>query len=288
MPRIASCTSAFREVADFEEFAVHIRDLLDQAAGADLVVLPELITFELMTAVPGWRDAADLEPVVETVQFTDRYRELMAREAAERGQHILAGSHLDRTGDGGLLNVSPLFGPDGTLLHEHAKTHLFPLEHSLGIREGDAMAVVELPFGVVGVNICYEVEIPECSASLTEQGAQIVLVPSLTITEAGFWRVRHCAAARAVENQIYTVHSGVAGPARGLWPGAWARSAVLGPCDAGWPDNGVLAETAANVDAVAVADVDLQRLAENRRTGAATTFADRRRRAERYRAWPSH
>ncbi|MGW4032648.1 nitrilase-related carbon-nitrogen hydrolase [Streptomyces sp. NPDC004838] len=288
MPRIASCTSAFREVADFEEFAAHLRELLDQAAGADLVVLPELVTFELMTAVSGWRDAVDLEPLVETVRFADRYRELMAREAAERGQHILAGSHLVRTGDGGLLNVAPLFGPDGALLHEHAKTHLFPLEFSLDIGEGDDMAVVELPFGVVGVNICYESEIPECSASLTEQGAQIVLVPSLTLTEAGFWRVRHCAAARAIENQIYTVHSGVAGPARGPWPGAWARSAVLGPCDAGWPDNGVLAETTANVDAVAVADVDLQRLAENRKTGAATTFADRRRRAERYRAWPSH
>ncbi|WP_329013822.1 nitrilase-related carbon-nitrogen hydrolase [Streptomyces sp. NBC_00690] len=288
MPRIASCTSAFREVADFEEFAAHIRDLLDQSAGADLVVLPELITFELMTAVPGWRDAVDLEPAVETVQFTDRYRELMAREAAERGQHILAGSHLVRTGDGSLLNVAPLFGPDGALLHEHAKTHLFPLESSLDIGEGDDMEVVELPFGVVGVNICYEAEIPECAASLTEQGVQIVLVPSLTITEAGFWRVRHCAAARAIENQIYTVHSGVASPARGPWPGAWARSAVLGPCDAGWPDNGVLAETVANVDAVAVADVDLQRLADNRKTGAATTFADRRRRAELYRAWPSH
>ncbi|MGW6460350.1 nitrilase-related carbon-nitrogen hydrolase [Streptomyces sp. NPDC055078] len=288
MPRIASCTSAFRDVADFEEFSAHVRELLDRAAGADLVVLPELITFELMTAAPGWRDAVDLEPAVQTVRFADQYREMMAREAAERRQHILAGSHLVRSGDGRLLNVAPLFGPDGTLLHEHAKTHLFPLEFSLGIGEGDEMAVVELPFGIVGVNICYESEIPECSASLTEQGVQILLTPSLTLTEAGFWRVRHCLAARAVENQIYTVHSGVAGPARGQWPGAWARSAVLGPCDTGWPDNGVLAETAANVDAVAVADVDLQRLAENRRTGAATTFADRRRRAERYRAWPSH
>ncbi|MFC5993551.1 nitrilase-related carbon-nitrogen hydrolase [Pseudonocardia hispaniensis] len=288
MPRIAACTSQFREVTDFDAFAAHLRELLDRAAGADLVVLPELVTFELMTAVAGWRDATDLQPAIETAQFAEQYREFIAAEAAQRRQHVLAGSHLVRTGDGGLLNVAPLYGPDGTLVHEHAKTHLFPLEFTLGITEGDEMAVVELPFATVGVNICYEAEIPECSASLAEQGVQILLCPSLTLTEAGFWRVRHCLAARAIENQIYTLHSGAAGPARGPWPGAWARSSILGPCDTGWPDNGVLAETAPNVDAVAVADVDLDRLAENRKTGAATTFADRRRRADRYQVWPSH
>jgi predicted amidohydrolase len=288
MPRLASCTSAFRDVPDFASFAAHVRELLDRAPDADLVVLPELVTFELMTAVPGWRDATDLAPAIETTRFADQYRDFIGREAAGRRQHILAGSHLVRRDDATLLNVAPLFGPTGKLLHEHAKTHLFPLEFTLGIGEGDAMTAVELPFAVVGINICYEAEIPECAAALVEQGVQILLSPSLTLTEAGFWRVRHCLAARAIENQIYTLHSGAGSVARGPWPGAWARSSVLGPCDAGWPDDGILAETAPNVDDVVVVDVDLERLAENRKTGAATTFADRRRRAERYRAWPSH
>ncbi|WP_448616535.1 nitrilase-related carbon-nitrogen hydrolase [Modestobacter sp. URMC 112] len=288
MPRVAGCTSAFREVGDFDQFADHVRELLDRAAGADLVVLPELVTFELMTAVPGWRDATDLSPVLATAEFADRYRDFASTEAARRGQHLLAGSHLARTGDGRLLNVAPLYGPTGALLHEHAKTHLFPAEASLGVSEGDEMHVLELPFAVVGVNTCYEAEIPECSAALAEQGVQVVLSPSMTFTRAGFYRVRHCLAARAIENQVYAVHAGAAGPARGPWPGSWAASSVLGPCDVGWPDDGVLAETPPNLDAVAIADLDLERLAENRKTGAATTYADRRRRAERYRAWPSH
>jgi predicted amidohydrolase len=288
MPQIAGCTSRFRDVADFDGFAGHVRELLDGAAGTDLVVLPELVTFELMTAVPGWRDATDLSPALETARFADQYRDFLSGEAAERGQHILGGSHLVRTGTGDLRNVAPLFGPTGELLHEHHKTHLFPLEHTLGIGEGDDMAVVELPFADVGINICYEAEIPECSASLAEQGVQIVLCPSLTLTEAGFWRVRHCLAARAIENQVYAVHSSVASPARGPWPGAWGRSSILGPCDVGWPEDGVIADSTPNTDTVVRAEVDLERLAENRKTGAATTYADRRRRADRYRAWPSH
>lgn len=288
MPRIATCTSRFREISDFDGFARHIGELLDLAAGADLVVLPELVTFELMTTVDGWRDAEDLQPALDSVDYADRYRELIAGEAASRHQYVLAGSHLVRSGDGTLRNVAPLFAPDGRLVHEHAKTHLFPLEFTLGIGEGDDMQVVELPFARVGINICYEAEIPECAASLAEQGAQIILCPSLTLSEAGYWRVRHCLAARAIENQIYAVHSGVSSAPGGAWPGSWARSSVLGPCDVGWPDNGVLAETAPNVDAVAIADLDLDHLAKNRENGAATTFADRRRRAAQHRAWPSH
>ena len=40
------------------------------------------------------------------------------------------------------------------------------------------------PSPKVGFNVCYEAEIPECAASLAEQGAEIILCPSLTFTEA--------------------------------------------------------------------------------------------------------
>ncbi|WGX95891.1 nitrilase-related carbon-nitrogen hydrolase [Nocardioides sp. L-11A] len=288
MVRVATCNVEFREVSGFADFADHLREVLDQARGADLVVLPEAVTFELMTAAPSWSGATDMAPVLATAGYADDFRELMAQEAAARGQYLLAGSHLVPTGEGGYRNVAVLHDPTGAVVHEHAKTHLFPLEHTLDIVEGDEMAVVDLPFGKVGIVICYESQIPECASSLVEQGAQILLCPSLTLTRAGFWRVRHSLAARAIENQVYTVHSGVAGPARGVWPGAYATSAILGPCDAPLPDDGVIAETPADVDGVAVADLDLALLATLRESGATTTYQDRRRRVERYRAWPSH
>ena len=104
----------------------------------------------------------------------------------------------------------------------HDKTHIFPAEAQWSTEEGDTVEMVELPFAKVGFNVCYEAEIPECAATLVEQGAEIILCPSFTFTEYGFWRVRHCAQARAIENQVYFVHcaTGADVPADGPLPPA--------------------------------------------------------------------
>jgi predicted amidohydrolase len=286
MPSIATCTFVLRPLTDFGGFETHVRSVLDAAVGADLVVLPELLTTELFTLEPGWEQAA-AEDFRLIARHTDRYLELFAREARERRQVILAGSQLVETEDG-VRNVAHLFGPQG-LLHAHAKTHLFPSEAVYGTGEGDDLAVVELPFGVVGINICYEVEIPECTAAAVEQGATIVLNPSMTLTEAGSWRVRHCAQARAVENQIYVAVAQMSGAPAGPISGCWGWSGIVSPCDAPWESpRGVLADLAPNTEGAAVADVSLDDLARVRDHGAVTTYRDRRRRADRYRAWPSH
>ncbi len=200
---VAACQLALRPVRGFADFAARVRTLLDGARDADLAVFPELFTIELFTALPGWREAplADL-PRIDT--FTEEYRALFAAEAHSRGQAILAGSHLVRQG-GQTLNVAHLFESGGRV-HTHAKTHIFPAESAWGSGEGERLEAVGLGSARVGVAICYEAEIPECASSYAEQGVAVVLCPSFTLTEHGFWRVRHCAQARAVENQIYMVH----------------------------------------------------------------------------------
>jgi len=200
---IAACNFAIRPVASFDEFADHARGMLDEAAGADLVLFPELFTVELFTTFPDWKETPATE-LTRIDKFTSEYRSLFGSEAKERSQYIVAGSHLMEV-DGRFLNIGHLFGPDGSMV-EHVKTHIFPAEGDWRTEEGEAMEVIELPFAKVGFNICYEAEIPECASALTEQGVDIILCPSFTFTEYGFWRVRHCAQARAVENQVYFVH----------------------------------------------------------------------------------
>jgi predicted amidohydrolase len=97
--------------------------------------------------------------------------------------------------------------------------------------------------------------------------------------------VRHCAAARAVENQVYVAHACTAGPPGPGLPGGFARSSILGPSDAPWAPNGIVVEGRTNVEYVIRGEVDLDVLHENRETGAAPTYRDRRRRAELYRHW---
>lgn len=283
---ISAVSFHLRPIGSFDEFADHARALLDQAAGSDLVVFPELFTLELFTIEPGWRDDP-VEALPRIAAYTDLYRTLFAEQARARNQFILAGTHLERRGDR-LLNVAHVFGPDGEH-YEHAKTHIFPGEAAWGTQEGDRMAAFDLPFARVGIAICYEAEIPEVASTLAEQGAEIILCPSHTFTEHGFWRVRHCAQARAIENQVFFVHCATGGDPGGPVPAAWTRSSILSPCDLPWAPDGVVAQaSAANVEQVVTGTVDLGVLRQNRIDGAATTFADRRRRADLYRGWPSH
>jgi predicted amidohydrolase len=282
---LAACQFEIRPVRDFEEFAGHVRALLDGARGADLVLFPELFTIELFTSLAGWQKAP-LSDLPHIDRYTRDYRDLFVHEARTRGQVILAGSHLVQAG-GHPLNVAHLFEPSGRV-HVHAKTHIFPAESAWGSGEGDALEPVDLGFAHVGVAICYEAEIPECASSYAERGVEVVLCPSFTLTEHGFWRVRHCAQARAIENQVYVAHCCAIGAPGAPLPGGWGRSSILSPCDVPWPADGVLAQAEPNRESVIRAELDLDALFANRQTGAAPTFRDRRRRAGLYRQWPSH
>ncbi|WP_283193281.1 carbon-nitrogen hydrolase family protein [Rhizobium sp. AN80A] len=290
MPRevtISACQYHVREIGGFEDMAMRVRTLLDQASGSDIVVFPELFTIELFTTLKNWKT----RPISELVlidEFTRDYQSLFSEEARRRGQFIAAGSHLVKVSEDRFENIAFLFGPNGELF-QHSKTHIFPAEAHWSTSEGSKMEVIQLPFAKVGFNICYETEIPECSASLVEQGAEIILTPSATFTEQGFWRVRHCAQSRCIENQIYLVHCCLGGQPGGPLPNGWAQSSVLGPCDLAWTNPaGIIAQAPTNVETTVTGTVNLDLLYDNRETGAATTFKDRRRRADLYRAWPSH
>jgi predicted amidohydrolase len=283
--KIAACNFAVRPVSSFDEFAAHVRQLLDGAPGVDLVLFPELFTVELFTTFPDWKELPASE-LVRVDKYTRDYRSLFESEAKERGQFIVAGSHLMKE-NGRYLNIGHLYEPDGTL-HQHVKTHIFPAEAEWQTEEGDEMHVVDLPFAKVGFNICYEAEIPECSAALTEQGVEIILCPSFTFTEYGFWRVRHCAQARCVENQIYFVHCCTGGQPGSPLPNGWARSSILSPCDLLWTADGIVAQAEPNAEVVVRGEVNIDKLYENREAGAAPTYRDRRRRADVYASWPSH
>jgi predicted amidohydrolase len=284
--RIAACQFAVRPVGSFDEFAEHARGLLDEAKGADLVLLPELFTTELFTTFADWKETP-ISELTRVDEYTREYRSLFEGEAKERDQYIVAGSHLMEK-DGRYLNVAHLFEPNGTM-HTHDKTHIFPAESGWSTGEGDTLDVIELPFAKVGFNVCYEAEIPECAATLTEQGAEIILCPSDTFTEYGFWRVRHCTQARCIENQVYMVHCCLGGQPGDPLPNGWAQSSILSPCDTLWESaDGIVAEAETNREMVIHGEIDIDKLYENRETGAAPTFRDRRRRADLYTRWSSH
>ena len=177
---IAACQFVIKPLKDFDAFAAQTVRLLDQAAGADLVLLPELFTLALFTTLDDWRNRP-VKDLILVDRYTNAYREFFADEAKRRKQFIVAGSHLEKK-RGGYLNVAYVYGPNG-LVHMHDKTHIFPAEAEWFTGEGDSVTAFDLPFARVGFNVCYEAEIPECAATLAEQGAEIILCPSFTFTE---------------------------------------------------------------------------------------------------------
>ena len=144
---------------------------------------------------------------------------------------------------------------------------------------GDKVQVFETDSGKVGVLVCYDVEFPELSRILADQGMQILFVPFLTDTQNAYNRVRFCAQARAVENECYVAIAGNVGnlPKVHNMDLQFAQSAVFTPSDFAFPINGIKAEASPNTETVIVSDVDLSLLTELREYGSVTNLKDRRK-----------
>jgi predicted amidohydrolase len=126
----------------------------------------------------------------------------------------------------------------------------------------------------VGLVICYDIEFPLLSRALAEAGAEIILAPSNTETEHGYWRVRTGCMARALENQVYTVHSPTVGPAPWCPPVEMnvGSAGIYAASDTGFPAGGVMALGELNKPQWVHAQVDLDLLAEVRKSGGVQTF----------------
>lgn len=123
---------------------------------------------------------------------------------------------------------------------------------------------------------CYDSEFAVLSQTLGRAGVELLLVPSCTDTEHGYWRVRHCSEARAIENQLFVVMSSIIdGDVRFDEINAHhGQGAIFTPCDTGFPVNGVLAQGVANKEGVAVATLDFSLLDSIRNSGSVLNLRD--------------
>ncbi|MGE1162605.1 nitrilase-related carbon-nitrogen hydrolase [Peribacillus simplex] len=274
---ITACQFRVENVSTFNEFQKQVEELINQVPeDSDYIIFPELLTIGL-SATFGIQDASS---VMRIDEYTNQYKELFRSISRKRKQIIIAGTHLERR-DNEYFNIAYIFDRNGSYV-EHKKTHIFPAEANWCTSEGDDLEVYSIGPVKIGIAICYEAEIPEISRILSVNGADIIFCPSYTFTEAGFWRVRHCAHARAIENQVYFVHCPTVGEPGAPLPDGYGRASILSPCDSAWPANGIVVEAEMNEHTIITGTVDMDELYENRKSGAATTFNDRNRRKDMY------
>ncbi|MEN8664701.1 MAG: nitrilase-related carbon-nitrogen hydrolase, partial [Polycyclovorans sp.] len=143
---------------------------------------------------------------------------------------------------------------------------------------GDYVRAIQTDCGTIGVLVCYDSEFPELTRHLVDQGADILFVPYSTEERNGHLRVRYCAHARAVENQIYVITSGNTGnlPRVHNMDIHYAQSAIITPCDFPFGRDGIAADTTPNVEMIAFADLDLAALKTARAHGSVQNRKDRR------------
>jgi predicted amidohydrolase len=243
------------------------------ARGAELVLLPE-----------KWANLGSPEDTAKGAEpFGGPALSWAGATARELGIDLVAGSIAERVENAGRgSNTSVHFGPDGEVQAVYRKIHMFDVEvggrtykESEHEAPGDEVVVTEAADGTrLGMSVCYDLRFPELYRILAVRGARILLVPAAftLATTREHWEV--LLRARAIEDQAFVVAANQVGEhAKGYRSGG--RSMIVDP----W---GVVLAQAPDAETVIVADLDLERQEEIRRT--MPSLANRRPNAYQ---WPS-
>lgn len=273
--RVASLQYFIRPITSFDQFREQVIGLVETAADykADLVVFPEYFTLQLLTLGDVRRRLP--EQIRSLAAQEVAFLELMTDLATRHELYIVAGTipHVNEAGD--VNNVCHVVGPGGR--HGlQSKLHMTRFEQEWDISPGAGLNVFQTPFGIVGVAVCYDVEFPELVRAAARCGAHILAVPSCTDDRQGFLRVRYCAQARAIENQMYVIQASTVGslpmvPAVSL---NYGQAGIYTPSDFAFARDGILAEGIPNQETMIVAELNLATIVEGREEGTVLPLVD--------------
>ena len=274
--RIGAVQWQMRAVESVEEMLQQVEYFVDALSDyeSDFALFPEFFNAPLM----GLTDQGQqMEAIRFLAGFTDRFKREMSQMAVSYNVNIITGSMPLLEGDS-LYNVSYLCHRDGTI-DEQRKLHITPHEKSDWVIEGgDRVEVFHTDAGRVGILICYDVEFPELGRLMADEGLEILFVPFWTDTRNAYLRVRHCAQARAVENECYVVICGSVGnlPQVESLDVQYAQSAVFSPSDFAFPHDAVMSETTPNTEMLMFSDLNLDDLLYLHNEGSVNNLKDRR------------
>jgi len=182
-----------------------------KSAGADYVLTPEMTNI-----------IAKRERLMATIVEEERDPTLAAlREAARKHSlYIHIGSLAIKASPERAANRSFLIDRRGDVVARYDKIHMFDVDlaggesyrESHSYRPGDLAVVADLPWGRLGVTICYDLRFPALYRALAESGASFLTIPSAFTKPTGeaHWHV--LMRARAIENGCFVFAAAQGGP----------------------------------------------------------------------------
>src|SRR5215471_12500995 len=226
-----------------EKIIAHIRSAAER--DAKLVMFPEC-------ALTGYA----YNSLAEAVPFAERIdgpsSEAIAEACRETGTHAVAG-FIESDGDK-FYNAAMLVGPNG-VAGSYRKVHLPFIGIDRFLTPGDRQfKVFDLPFGRVGVNICYDISFPEAARVLKLMGAELIAL--ITNWPEAAWRSPEFVAnTRALENHLFYAATDRVGTESG-WKFI-GRSKIV-DCN-----GDTLAEAGVEEEELLVAAIDFQQANQN-------------------------
>lgn len=173
--------------------------------GADFIATPENTT--LMASDGG----AKLE--LSKPEQWDPALPVFRALANELSIWLLIGSLAIKVGDSKTANRSFLIDPRGAVVARYDKIHLFDVDLPSGesYRESNTVAggatavTADMPWGRVGLSVCYDLRFPHLYRDLAKSGAFALTVPSAFTETTGksHWHV--LLQARAIENGAFVI-----------------------------------------------------------------------------------
>jgi 5-aminopentanamidase len=224
-----------------------------KANGADLLLLTEM-----------YLSGYNIGPEAARKFAVTRSGLAPAQEIAREHQIALVFGYPELVGDD-VANASVLIGPDGDILLNYRKTHLFgDLDHGMFKAVGTEFPIATLGGQKIGLLICYDIEFPEPARRLALAGADIILIPTAEM-EPYEQVAKHVIPTRAYENQAYVAYANHSGTDDGL--NYIGLSSICGP-------DGTVLAAAGKTEEILYATVDAAHQAAVRK--ADPLIADRR------------
>ena len=182
-----------------------------KSAGADYAQTPEMTNLL----------AANREQLFATIVEEERDASLAAyRELARKlGMFIHVGSMAIKVSHDKAANRSFLITPQGDIAARYDKIHMFDVDlgngesyrESRNYSPGEQAVISSLPWGVLGLTVCYDLRFPALYRALAEAGATMLAIPSAFTKPTGeaHWHV--LMRARAIDNGSFVLASAQAG-----------------------------------------------------------------------------
>ena len=237
-------------------------------AGSQIVCLQELFNGPYFCAEQQarWYDFTELVPGGPTIR--------LMQDVARQLQVALIVPVYEREQEGVYYNTAAVISPDGSYLGKYRKTHIPHVApgfwEKFYFRPGNlGYPVFDVGVARIGVYICYDRHFPEGARALGLNGAEIVFNPSATVA--------------GLSEHLWKLEQPAHAVANGYYLGAINRVGVEAPWNIGEfygssyfcnPRGQIVAQASRDRDEVLTADLDLDLIAEVRKTWQ--FFRDRR------------